>query len=204
MLPATTQLVAPPSNTSIANRRKPWRNPANRSSTAFTLPNNQPDLLLSTCSAMDRRTYEGPMDWEYQSQPPVDHSSPFAKFSQKQPACRFWTLLLPLFPVTVQPSAAQFSLSPPNCFASCALCQVLIEPPPHSDVQLAIQVSLTQPQPVCVWRTSSRLASQAARPAAPAARVILQPSAATQAVGTGIPKPCLHDTAKTRRRPCFF
>ncbi|KAK3898087.1 Di-sulfide bridge nucleocytoplasmic transport domain-containing protein [Staphylotrichum tortipilum] len=32
---------------------------------------------------MDRRTYEGPMDWEYQSQPPVDHSSPFAKFSKQ-------------------------------------------------------------------------------------------------------------------------
>ncbi|KAH6854774.1 Di-sulfide bridge nucleocytoplasmic transport domain-containing protein [Chaetomium sp. MPI-CAGE-AT-0009] len=31
---------------------------------------------------MDRRTFEGPMDWEYQSQPPVDHSSPFAKFSR--------------------------------------------------------------------------------------------------------------------------
>ncbi|KAM7205225.1 hypothetical protein V8F33_001056 [Rhypophila sp. PSN 637] len=35
---------------------------------------------------MDRRTFEGPMDWEYQSQPPVDHSSPFAKFSQKPSA----------------------------------------------------------------------------------------------------------------------
>ncbi|KAL2175518.1 Di-sulfide bridge nucleocytoplasmic transport domain-containing protein [Thermothelomyces heterothallicus CBS 202.75] len=38
---------------------------------------------------MDRRTYEGLMDWEYQSQPPVDHSSPFAKFSQKQPTSTF-------------------------------------------------------------------------------------------------------------------
>ncbi|KAL2016964.1 hypothetical protein VTK56DRAFT_2798 [Thermocarpiscus australiensis] len=34
---------------------------------------------------MDRRTFEGPMDWEYQYQPPVDHSSPFAKFSRKLP-----------------------------------------------------------------------------------------------------------------------
>ncbi|KAL2268828.1 hypothetical protein VTJ83DRAFT_3674 [Remersonia thermophila] len=32
---------------------------------------------------MERRTCEGPMDWEYQSQPPVDQSSPFVKFSQK-------------------------------------------------------------------------------------------------------------------------
>ncbi|KAK4247693.1 Di-sulfide bridge nucleocytoplasmic transport domain-containing protein [Corynascus novoguineensis] len=38
---------------------------------------------------MDRRTFEGPMDWEYQSQPPVDHSSPFAKFSQKQTTSTF-------------------------------------------------------------------------------------------------------------------
>ncbi|KAK4103369.1 hypothetical protein N658DRAFT_446030 [Parathielavia hyrcaniae] len=38
---------------------------------------------------MERRTFEGPMDWEYQSQPPVDQSSPFAKFSQKQPASTF-------------------------------------------------------------------------------------------------------------------
>ena len=29
------------------------------------------------------------MDWEYQFQPPVDHSSPFAKFSQKPPTCKF-------------------------------------------------------------------------------------------------------------------
>ncbi|KAL1840124.1 hypothetical protein VTJ49DRAFT_780 [Mycothermus thermophilus] len=32
---------------------------------------------------MERRTCEGPMDWEYQSQPPMDQSSPFVKFSQK-------------------------------------------------------------------------------------------------------------------------
>ncbi|KAK4156800.1 Di-sulfide bridge nucleocytoplasmic transport domain-containing protein [Chaetomidium leptoderma] len=38
---------------------------------------------------MDRRTYEGPMDWEYQSQPPVDQSSPFAKFSQKPSTSTF-------------------------------------------------------------------------------------------------------------------
>lgn len=83
---------------------------------------------------MDRRTYEGPMDWEYQSQPPVDHSSPFAKFSQKQPTCeflsrppangklfilsaylrhsaspvswavRFHVFMLPLLPLTMDPS----------------------------------------------------------------------------------------------------
>ncbi|KAK4135818.1 hypothetical protein BT67DRAFT_455157 [Trichocladium antarcticum] len=40
---------------------------------------------------MDRRTFEGPMDWEYQFQPPVDHSSPFAKFSQKTPTSSFNT-----------------------------------------------------------------------------------------------------------------
>ncbi|KAK3941955.1 Di-sulfide bridge nucleocytoplasmic transport domain-containing protein [Diplogelasinospora grovesii] len=32
---------------------------------------------------MNRRTFEGPMDWEYQNQPPVDPSSPFAKLSQR-------------------------------------------------------------------------------------------------------------------------
>ncbi|KAK4117066.1 hypothetical protein N656DRAFT_773075 [Canariomyces notabilis] len=39
---------------------------------------------------MERRGFEAPMDWEYQYQRPVDHtSSPFAKFSQKQPAATF-------------------------------------------------------------------------------------------------------------------
>lgn len=42
---------------------------------------------LPSLLAMDRRTFEGPMDWEYQSQPPVDLSSPFAKFSQKPSTC---------------------------------------------------------------------------------------------------------------------
>jgi hypothetical protein len=27
---------------------------------------------------MDRRTYEGPMDWEYQNSGPLDPTSPFA------------------------------------------------------------------------------------------------------------------------------
>jgi len=38
---------------------------------------------------MDRRTFESPMDWEYQNGPPVDQSSPFAKFSQKPPVSSF-------------------------------------------------------------------------------------------------------------------
>ena len=33
---------------------------------------------------MNRRTFEGPMEWEYQDQGPVDLSSPFAKLSQSQ------------------------------------------------------------------------------------------------------------------------
>jgi hypothetical protein len=45
---------------------------------------------LSVSHTMDRRTYESPMDWEYHSQPPMDESSPFAKFSQKQPASKFF------------------------------------------------------------------------------------------------------------------
>ena len=32
---------------------------------------------------MNRRTFEGPMEWEYQNQGPVDISSPFAQISQK-------------------------------------------------------------------------------------------------------------------------
>jgi hypothetical protein len=48
------------------------------------------------------------MDWEYQSQPPVDHSSPFAKFSQKPPTCKLLARIA---------FAARFSVSAP--------------PPPH-------------------------------------------------------------------------
>ena len=107
-------LSRPLSTTRIANRRKPWHNPADRSSAVFALSYKQLNLLLSTCSAMDRRTYEGPMDWEYQSQPPVDHSSPFAKFSQKQPTCMSWILLFLLLPVVFQHSAAQSSVTPPT------------------------------------------------------------------------------------------
>lgn len=40
-------------------------------------------MNLQHLQVMDRRTFEGPMDWEYQSQPPVDHTSPFAKLGQK-------------------------------------------------------------------------------------------------------------------------
>ncbi|KAK5656409.1 hypothetical protein OQA88_4790 [Cercophora sp. LCS_1] len=32
---------------------------------------------------MDRRGFEGPMDWEYQNKPPIDPSSPFANTSHK-------------------------------------------------------------------------------------------------------------------------
>ncbi|KAK1758297.1 hypothetical protein QBC47DRAFT_374229 [Echria macrotheca] len=32
---------------------------------------------------MDRRGFEGPMDWEYQNRPPVDPSSPFANTAQR-------------------------------------------------------------------------------------------------------------------------
>ncbi|KAL2150173.1 hypothetical protein VTH82DRAFT_7849 [Thermothelomyces myriococcoides] len=38
---------------------------------------------------MDRRTHEGHMEWEYDSGGPVDHTSPFAKLSQKQPTSTF-------------------------------------------------------------------------------------------------------------------
>lgn len=35
------------------------------------------ELLKSYQSIMDRRTYEGPMDWEYQDSGPFDPTSPF-------------------------------------------------------------------------------------------------------------------------------
>lgn len=33
---------------------------------------------------MDRRTYEGPMDWEYQTRGPIDPTSPFAQAAQNR------------------------------------------------------------------------------------------------------------------------
>ncbi len=38
---------------------------------------------------MERRTFESPMEWEYESAPPVDLTSPFAKMSQKAPICEY-------------------------------------------------------------------------------------------------------------------
>ena len=114
LLPATTQLVAPLFNHKHCEQEKTVAQPRGPELICAYSYLQTTELLLSTCSTMDRRTYEGPMDWEYQSQPPVDHSSPFAKFSQKQPACKSRSVLSPLLPVAVQPSAAQFSLSPPT------------------------------------------------------------------------------------------
>lgn len=34
---------------------------------------------------MDRRTYESPMDWEYQGTGPVDVTSPFTQISRNNP-----------------------------------------------------------------------------------------------------------------------
>ena len=58
-------------------------------SQTLALTSLSPSLLcVHNCSwllkTMNRRTFEGPMDWEYQNQPPVDFSSPFAKLSQAQ------------------------------------------------------------------------------------------------------------------------
>ena len=57
----------------------------------YRLPFTSPStflLCVHNCAwvlkTMNRRTFEGPMDWEYQNQPPVDFSSPFAKLSQAQ------------------------------------------------------------------------------------------------------------------------
>jgi hypothetical protein len=44
---------------------------------------------------MNRRTFEGPMDWEYQDQGPVDMSSPFAKLTRGQ-TCESIALFPPL------------------------------------------------------------------------------------------------------------
>lgn len=87
-LPPTTQLARLPATAS--RKEKTRRNPA--------LPNPQSCLPSDSYSQdrratydtmSDRRTYEGPMDWEYQSQPPVDQSSPFAKFSRGASTCKF-------------------------------------------------------------------------------------------------------------------
>ncbi|KAK3383484.1 Di-sulfide bridge nucleocytoplasmic transport domain-containing protein [Lasiosphaeria ovina] len=56
---------------------------------------------------MDRRTFEGPMDWEYQHAPPVDASSPFAKIPQRPP--------MPSFE-----SPSRFGRENPNIFAAPA------------------------------------------------------------------------------------
>lgn len=72
--------------TAVTERRKHGTTPRNYSLPVFTLHHHTRPIDSAVC-AMDRRTFEGPMDWEYQSQPPVDHSSPFAKFSQKAANC---------------------------------------------------------------------------------------------------------------------
>jgi len=48
---------------------------------------DEPDRFRASAT-MNRRTFEGPMDWEYQDQGPVDVSSPFAQLSRKQHICK--------------------------------------------------------------------------------------------------------------------
>jgi hypothetical protein len=59
------------------------RSPAHDCSHFLPLKLRTVASLLRIAGIMERRTTEGPMDWEYQSKPPMDESSPFTKLAQK-------------------------------------------------------------------------------------------------------------------------
>ena len=55
---------------------------------------NAHDNSTTTTTKMNRRTFEGSMEWEYQNQGPVDISSPFAQISQKSQMCKLAVVFL--------------------------------------------------------------------------------------------------------------
>ncbi|KAB5546854.1 nuclear envelope protein [Coniochaeta sp. 2T2.1] len=75
---------------------------------------------------MSRRTFEGPMDWEYQSTGPIDMSSPFAKVAQGPRNSGF------------DSSPSKFGRQTPNPFAAAAS---------HSSSQPLSPSKQQQPQP---------------------------------------------------------
>ncbi|KAH8884400.1 hypothetical protein GQ53DRAFT_786299 [Thozetella sp. PMI_491] len=94
---------------------------------------------------MNRRTFEGPMDWEYQNQPPVDMSSPFAKLSQQRPPTSF-------------DSPFKFGRQHPNPFAAAGAKSSPLKP------------SSSQQQPESPPPHTSYFNPQVPRPSAPSFR----------------------------------